>query len=311
MKSWDSTLKRLVHADPPAFVQWLVPEAEFIEELPTQIESLQREVDALLSVTYNDHPMLLHIEFQTYNDPTMGQRLMTYNMLLMNVHQLPVLSCVIYLLRDGNVSQSPLNIFVPTGYLVHTFNYVSVEIGRLTAEEVFSIGSDSLLALVPLAADGTKHSVLTEVFEQLRKQREPEAKAQATEVEVIAFTLAAFVLQQRHQSTDLEWLIRRFREMHDIIQDSPIFQEILREGMEKGLEQGRELGLEQGLEQGRLEATRRILLIVTEKRFPALASLAQQQAARIQALDVIDGLIIAVTSAQNELEAHNALRESK
>ena len=290
MKSWDSTLKRLVHADPPAFVQWLVPEAEFIEELPTQIESLQREVDALLSVTYNDHPMLLHIEFQTYNDPTMGQRLMTYNMLLMNVHQLPVLSCVIYLLRDGNVSQSPLNIFVPTGYLVHTFNYVSVEIGRLTAEEVFSIGSDSLLALVPLAADGTKHSVLTEAFEQLRKQREPEAKAQAT---------------------DLEWLIRRFREMHDIIQDSPIFQEILREGMEKGLEQGRELGLEQGLEQGRLEATRRILLIVTEKRFPALASLAQQQAARIQALDVIDGLIIAVTSAQNELEAHNALRESK
>ena len=107
--------------------------------------------------------------------------------------------------------------------------------------------------------------------------------------------------------------------MHDIIQDSPIFKMILQEGMEKGLEQGRELGmeqgrelgLEQGLEQGRLEAARHILLIVTEKHFPALAPLAQEQAARIQALDEIDALIVAITSAQNELEAQNALRENQ
>ena len=95
--------------------------------------------------------------------------------------------------------------------------------------------------------------------------------------------------------------------MHDIIQESPIFQMILQEGMEKGLEQGRELGLEQG----RLEATRRILLIVTEKRFPTLAPLAQEQAARIEALDEIDALIVAISSAQSELEAQNALRGDK
>ena len=101
------------------------------------------------------------------------------------------------------------------------------------------------MALVPLAENGVQQAVLTQVFEKLRAQKEP---AQATEVEVIAFTLASFVLQQRNKAADLEWLIRRFREMHDIIQDSPIFQEILREG------------LEQGREQGRLEAARRILI---------------------------------------------------
>ena len=96
--------------------------------------------------------------------------------------------------------------------------------------------------------------------------------------------------------------------MHDIIQESPILQMILQEGKEKGLEQGRELGLEQG----RLEATRRILLIVTEKRFPTLAApLAQEQAARIEALDEIDALIVAISSAQSELEAQNALRGDK
>ncbi len=35
-------------------------------------------------------------------------------------------------------------------------------------------------------------------------------------------------------SKDLEWLIRRFREMHEIIRDTPIYQEILREGWEEG-----------------------------------------------------------------------------
>ncbi len=72
-----------------------------------------------------------------------------------------------------------------------------------------------------------------------------------------------------------------------------------------------EQGLEQGLEQGRLEAARRILLIVTEKRFPALTPLAQEQVARINNLDVIDNLIVAISSAQNELEGYNALRGQK
>ncbi len=300
LRSWDSTLKRLVKADPPAFVQWLLPEAVFLEELPVKIESLQREVDALLTVSVKDQRMLLHIEFQTYNDPTMAKRLMTYNVLLMDAYQLPVLSCVIYLLRDGTVSQSPLDLFVPTGYRVHTFYFQSIEIGHLTAEDLYTVGSDTLLALVPLTENGTQQSVLTQVFEQLGKHREPaQAETQATEVEVIAFTLASFVLQKKNKTVDLEWLVRRFREMHDIIQDSPIFQEILREGMEKGIEQGR------------LEATRRILLIVTEKRFPALVSLAQEQVERINDLDVIDNLIVALSSAQNELEGYHALRGQK
>ena len=80
--------------------------------------------------------------------------------------------------------------------------------------------------------------------------------------------------------------------MHDIIQDSPIFQEILREGRE----------------QGRLEASRRILLILTEKHFPTLVSLAQERGTSIQERDVIDTLIVAISSAQNELEAYHALR---
>ena len=316
-KPWDSTLKRLVHANPSAFVQWLLPGAVFVEERPSEIESLKREVDALLEVTANGQPMLLHIEFQTYNDATMATRLLLYNVLLMNVYQLPVLSCVIYLLRDGTVSQSPLDVFVPTGHLTHKFYFESIEIGQFTPEDMFNMGSEALIALVPLTQGGTNRSTLLRIFEELKQQRgQEQAEIQATEIEVIAFTLASFVLQRSKNIPDQEWLIRRFREMHDIMLDTPIMQEILREGMEKGLEKGIAEGLEkgiaegreEGLELGRLEATRHILLILTEKRFPELASLAQEQSSSIQDLEVINNLIVAISSAQNELEGYKALK---
>ena len=316
-KPWDSTLKRLVHANPSAFVQWLLPGAVFVEERPSEIESLKREVDALIEVTANGQPMLLHIEFQTYNDATMAERLLLYNVLLMNVYQLPVLSCVIYLLRDGTVSQSPLDVFVPTGYLTHKFYFQSIEIGQFTPEDMFNMGSEALIALVPLTQGGTNRPTLLRIFEELKQQRgQEQAEVQTTEIEVIAFTLASFVLQRSKNIPDQEWLIRRFREMHDIMLDTPIMQEILREGMEKGIaeglelgmEKGREEGREEGLELGRLEASRRILLILTEKRFPELVSLAQEQSSSIQDVEVINNLIVAISSAQNELEGYKALR---
>ncbi len=89
----------------------------------------------------------------------------------------------------------------------------------LSSEDIINMKSETLLALVPLTQDGTQHSVLEHMFEELSKQREPaQAETQATEVEVIAFTLAAYALERKHKTVDLEWLIRRFREMHDTIE---------------------------------------------------------------------------------------------
>ncbi len=245
--------------------------------------------------------MLLHIEFQTYNDQTMADRLLVYNVLLMSAYKLPVLSCVIYLLRDGTVQPSPLNLYVPSGHLVHTFYFVSIEIGQLSADDIISMDSDTLLALVPLTQDGTEQLILEQIFGELGKQRDlTQAETQATEVEVIAFTLAAFVLEQKNKTVDLEWLIRRFREMHDLIEDSPIFREILQEGLEKGREEG--------MGQGRLAATRHVLLILTEKRFPALAAVAREQAALVDDVEVLNSMIVSIGSVLTEQEAYAVLR---
>ena len=320
-KSWDSTLKRLIHVNPNEFVQWLIPNATYLSEQPSELESLQREVDILLQVMMNGQRMLLHIEFQTYNDRDMAERLLLYNVLARNAHKLPVFSCVIYLLKDGVVPQSPFRITFPDGELIHEFRFESIEIGQLTPDDILNIDSITLLPLLPLTQGGASREVIDRMFTKLKEQRE--AEAQVTELETIGYTLASFVLQKK-SAVDQEWLIRRFREMHDIFRDTPIFQEILREGMEegigqgikRGIEQGREEGIgqgikqgrEQGIEQGRLEAARHILYMLTERRFPDLAALAQEQAAKIQDMTTLDKLIITISSVQNELEAYYALR---
>jgi predicted transposase YdaD len=113
-KPWDDSLRKLVRANPQAFVTWILGEAKFIGELPEKLKTWKLEVDALLRTFVNGQEMLLHIEFQTYNDPGMAERLLRYNVLLRSEYKLPVLSCVIYLLRDGSVPPSLLRWSVPT-----------------------------------------------------------------------------------------------------------------------------------------------------------------------------------------------------
>ncbi len=314
-KSWDSTLKWLIRVNPAAFVQWLVPGAVFVREQLYELESQKREVDALLEITVNGTLMLLHIEFQTYNDATMADRLLLYNVLARSVHGLPVLSCVIYLLKDGTVEQSPLRITLPNGRMMHEFHFESIEIGQLSPEDILNMNTVALLPLLPLTRGGASRSELLRMFAELRKhENQTDVETQVTDLELIGYTLASFVLQRKNP-LDLEWLIRRFREMHDLLRDTPIYQEILREGLAEGIEQGREQGIEQGREQGieegreegKLEAFRHILLILTEKHFPELASFAQEQAMLIRDVGVLDDVIVKMSAARTEHEAFAVL----
>jgi hypothetical protein len=82
-------LKKLVLTDPQALVTWLMPDGTFIGERPHELKHWTLEVDALLGVMVSEQEMLLHHEFQTYNDPGMAERLLRYNVLARSEHKLP------------------------------------------------------------------------------------------------------------------------------------------------------------------------------------------------------------------------------
>jgi predicted transposase/invertase (TIGR01784 family) len=302
-KPWDDSLRKLIRANPQAFVTWVLGKAQFVRGLPEKLKSWKLEVDSLLHVVLNEQEMLLHIEFQTYNDSSMAERLLRYNVLARSEYNLPVLSCVIYLLSDGNIPRSPLSWTVPTGQEVLLFSFENIELGELPPEEILQMKQPGLLPLLPLTKGGARREVVDTMFAELKA-----VGAGQTELMTIGSTLASLVFN-RENAADLDWLHRRLHEMHDILRESPFYQEILREGREEGLEEGREEGLEEGLQKGKVEAMREMLLTIVRVRFPKLARLAKALAAITEDPEDLQNLILKISLAQSFEEAQQCLIE--
>src|SRR5215470_15208977 len=227
--------------------------------------------------------MLLHLEFQTYHDPNMAERLLRYNVLARSEHKLPVLSCVIYLLKDGAVSPSPLSWVLPTEQEVLRFHFQSIELGALSPEDLLRIGQAGLLPLLPLTKGGARREVVEEMFNGLLSSKK-------IELVPIGYTLASLAFS-RENRVDQDWLLRRFHEMHDILRETPIYQEILKEGRERG----------------QLEALRQAIVDIVVERFPKLVRLAKKQVAAIEDPELLRHVLVKVSVAQTAEEAKQQL----
>ncbi|HEU0001750.1 MAG TPA: hypothetical protein VFQ36_12670 [Ktedonobacteraceae bacterium] len=296
-KSWDDSLKNLVDANPQAFVEWLLGKGEFRGKLPYQLKNWRLEVDALLKVEVEDEEMLLEIEFQTYHDSDMAERLLRYNVLARSEYKLPVLSVVIYLLKDGNVPQSPLIWKIPTGKGVLEFYFESIELGDISPVELISIGQPGLLPLLPLTKDGANRKVAETMFTELEA-------AGKTELIPIGGTLASYIFSKK-DTNDLVWLQRRLHSMRDIFRESPYYQEILKEGLEEGLEKGRE----EGREEGQLEALRQTVIEIVLERFPRLLRTARKQTIFTEDPAALLRVIVKLSMSQTTEEAKQHLLE--
>ena len=290
-KPWDDSLKKLVQADPQAFVSWFVPDASFTGARPHELKHWTLEVDALLGVRVSGQDMLLHLEFQTHNDPAMAERLLRYNVLARSEHRLPVLSCVIYLLGSGEASTSPLSWMLPTEQEVLRFHYQSIELKALLPEEVVRTGLTGLLPLLPLTKNGARREIVETMFSRL-------LAAKKIELVPIGYTLASLAFS-RENPVDQDWLFRRFHEMHDILRETPIYQEILKEG--------RQEGLEQGLQRRQLEALRQAIVEVVVERFPKLVRLTKKQVVLIEDPELLRHVLVKVSVAQSAEEARGHL----
>lgn len=297
-KSWDDSLKILVSASPQAFVEWLLGKAQYKGKLPHKLKNWKLEVDALLEVEVEGEEMLVHIEFQTYNDSSMAERLLRYNVLARSEYHLPVLSYVIYLLKDGNVPTSPLSWTVPTGQEVLQFHFESVELGDLTPEELLEVGQPGLLPLLPLTKGGATRHVADTMFSGLQTTGR-------TELITIGGTLASYVFS-RENTADLGWLHRRLREMHDILRESPYYQEILEEGREEGLEKGREQGREEERRE-QLEALRQTVIDIVLERFPKMIRMTRKQVAFVEDPAILRHLTVKMSISQTMEEAKQHL----
>ncbi|MBE3560006.1 MAG: hypothetical protein IMW89_12375 [Ktedonobacteraceae bacterium] len=303
-KPWDHGTRALVRASPQAFTRLVIPGAHYVRTRPEKLKTWQLETDTLLEVTFNDQPLLLHLEFQTYRDAEMPERLLRYNVLVRSEFGLPVLSCVIYLLKDGTVAARPLRWSVPSRREVLLFDYEVLEIASLTPEELLQAGQPGLLPLLPLTKEGARREIVKQMFDLLPPE-------QYKDLDLIGFTFASLVFRRLKATNDLEWLQRSFSHMQDIIRETPVYEWILQEGLEEGRKEGLEKGLKEGRKEGQkegsLKALRETLVEIVKVRFPALHELAKACVAVLEQPDALQKLTVQVSVARDEAEARQHL----
>lgn len=295
-KPYDDAMKKLVDKCPQDFLWWFFRNAQFVKQLPYELNVENVYADGLLEAIINGRRVLVHIEFQSYNDLRIGERLLEYNVLASRQYDyVRVYSWVIYLKDCGNVPQSPYTREWSEDEETIRFNYGSIELHKLTSAELRQKGLVGLLALLPLTKDGARHEVIEDMIDGL-------VAAEQTESLWIGYALAAKVM--RH---DLSWLRRRFAVFSDFLRDSPVYQEVLEEGVEKGLEKGLEQGLQKGLQAGELRAQRQTLREVINERFPELGYLAREQVEATDDAELLRRITVKISIAQTPAEAEQFL----
>ncbi len=98
--TWDLYAKDLLRERPQDFVELILPGARYIARRESQFQMREIRLDRLIEVEYCGQRILINLEIQVAKDPRMGMRLLRYSLAALEEYDLPVLSCVIYLLGD-------------------------------------------------------------------------------------------------------------------------------------------------------------------------------------------------------------------
>jgi hypothetical protein len=227
----------------------------------------------------------VQIECQTEKDPIMAERLLEYHLRARLEHKRPVYSCVIYLLEDGNVQQSPLRWEIPGGQEILQFHYRVIEVRKMTPDEFRQLGLPGVQPFMILTKGGATREVADEIFTDLKKAGKSDSLA-------VAYTLASLAFGKEN-SNEQKWLLRRLSDMHDVLRETPVYQEMTRWAREEG----------------ELKALRKALLKLVQTRFPdpQTEHLAQSQVSIIDDPEVLENLILKVGPAQTAKEVQRYL----
>ncbi len=274
-------MKRLVRANPQDFVSWLLARAQFKDMLSVELKNRTIESDLLLLVDLDGEEVLLHLEFQSTNDGDMPLRLLEYNVLTTRQHTRRVYSCVLYLRKDGIVSESPLIWRMPDGNEILRFHFEVIKLWEMTAESLIKTRFVGLFPLLPLTKDGKRHEVVDEMVTRIVEAKQPALLRYAQ-------MFSSLVFKDRD---DKAWLERRFAVYNDILEESWVYQETKLEG--------------------KLEALQKAILNFVQTRFPAMLSITTQQIDGIKDEVVLQRLLLKIGLSQNADEALEALVEAK
>jgi len=278
---FDNVSKFLAENFSEDYATWLLGRPVTLTKLsPTELSLEPIRADSLILEQSED--LVLHLEFQTEPDETMGFRMLDYRVRVYRRFPLKTMhQVVIYLKRTKSalVYQDSFQL----GATTHHYRVI----------RLWEQSSDLFLTspgLLPLA-------ILTQCEEPTTRLREVAKGLDTIEKQGVRANLMAATAVFAGLVMEPEMIKTILRS--DIMKESAFYQEILQEGLQKGLQKGLQEGLQEGLQKGLQKGRQEGLLEGKLETIPLLKKLGLSIAEIAEELDIDVALVNQFVANQN------------
>ncbi|MCS7213834.1 MAG: Rpn family recombination-promoting nuclease/putative transposase [Candidatus Calescibacterium sp.] len=242
---YDSEIKKTFEKVAIGVLKILGYEIVEVRPLPIEMQIGKLVADFLAIVKLKDGTeFILHIEFQTKNDPDMPKRMLRYFSVIISRHDLPVLQIVIYLGKEGVRMGNGIDMnFQGTSI---SYRYQIVDIKTIEAEKFLESDAPDVYLLAILGRTEDISEVIRKIISRLRESFE---KREISKHDLLEYINRLGVFGNlRDIREDLR------KEVEKTVIDIDITKTWLyQEGLEKGMKEGLEKGIQKGIQKGRKE----------------------------------------------------------
>jgi hypothetical protein len=294
---YDNLLKRLVENQPKQIIPLLFPGlvGEVLEELNVEVLLPPRRMDRV----YKTRPEasaaeeILHLEFEVTANGKMDVRLLIYHALLLEKHELPITSWIVYPFETSVVTP-PLKEYRGTREIL-SFEYETLPLWKLDARVYVEQHAVPLYGLLPTMQGINDELLLQAIDEMVEYYRDLEAHLRD---ELLCFRVL-LGRAQRLPEDEMMRVERRIRMFDPLLEDDPWVKEKVAESEARGIAKGK------------AEEARETLVRFVQRRFPSLADTVRAKAASLHQIETLNALMEQLWFASDEYAARALLEEER
>lgn len=174
---FDATLKDLLEAGPADWLRWFgLPIGEEVRLVDADLSTVSTLADKVIWVG-GVKPYILHLEFQASRESLLGRRLIKYNVLLVDRHEVPVHTLVVLLRPAADASDltGQFQTHLHDGRRILNFDYDVVRLWQQPIHPILTSGLATLpLALLSDVEQDALPSVVQQMDERLLREATPD-----------------------------------------------------------------------------------------------------------------------------------------
>ncbi|MBS9384299.1 MAG: Rpn family recombination-promoting nuclease/putative transposase [Dolichospermum sp. BR01] len=237
VKKADISTKKLISLSPENWVKWVtqIPDITTGEILNSEFQWISRESDVLVKATSPQYGEFLVLnELQLRYKPEMPKRMRAYAALAEEKYDLPTYPVLINILKESE-TEIPKRYESEFAGLQARQDYHVINFWEVDVKIALSQPIPSLLPFVPILKGGGEESTVRQALQMLR------ADEKLSQLETVMAFFATFVLDSALVQQIMRWDMA-------ILQESPWYQQIFREGEKRGERQAILSSIELSLE---------------------------------------------------------------